>query len=304
VLAVGLAAALLFLPAGADALTTTFSFGAGKGTKISNGDYVAAGYSFKVSGPHSEARYVFANSSVTINGHCSTGGSDSITIPLSAGPFDADAQVFAFDVPENEDQWLPSNHPNTSDTYQGSVLVSGVCGGTGLLDVSGGATFSADIQSTSTVAAVKVRFHFVDPSAKGKDNVDCAQASAPACNSPWSPPRRVQPDLAHTSPSLATVPTLLGVDSEGLGSARDEATLRGALNPTGTVTYYVYQGVNCDGVPAGVSTVIVTGPHVPPSSVFTFLLPGTHQFVASYSGDAINDSVTSRCGDEPLAWFH
>jgi hypothetical protein len=306
VLAAGLVVAVFLVPGGAGAGPdpTTSSFTWRSNAKIANGDYVAAGYSFKVPGSHPRAWYVFAYASVTINGRCSNGGSDSITMPLSRGPFDEDALAYAFDVPLNEHGWFPTKSTNSSDSYLGSLLVSDVCGGGDLRSES--ATFSADVQSTNTQDAIKIRFHFIDPNAKGKENIDCMQPSADPheCNSSWSPPQRVVPDLVHVSPSIETVPKLLGVDAQGFGSATDEATLLGALDPTGTLTYYVYNSDRCDGFPAGTSTVVVTGPHVPPSGVFTFLPPGIHQFVAIYSGDAINDTVTSPCGAERLVWSH
>jgi hypothetical protein len=302
-----LVTALFLLPGGAGAGDdhTTFSFTWKSNAKIANGDYVAAGYSFKVPGSHPQAWYIFADASVTIDGRCSNGDSDSITIPLSRGPFDEDALVYAFDVPVNADGWFPTKSTNSSDSYLGSLFVSDICGGGDRL-ASRSAPFSADVQSTNTQDAIKVRFHFVDPTAQGKENIDCMQPSADpgACSSPWSHQRRVVPDLTHVSPSIETVPRLLGVDPQGFGSATDEATLLGALDPTGTLTYYVYDNDDCVGYPEGTSTVVVTGPHVPPSDTFTFLPPGIHQFVAIYSGDAINDPVTSPCGAERLVWSH
>jgi hypothetical protein len=298
--------ALFLLPGGAGAGgdQTTFSFTWRSNAKIANGDYVAAGYSFKVPGSHPQAWYIFANASVTVEGRCSNGDGDSITIPLSRGPFDEDALVYAFDVPANADDWFPTKSAKSSDSYLGSLFVSDVCGGDPLASRS--VTFSADIQSTNTQDAIKVRFHFVDPNAEGNENIDCMQPSADpdACNSPWSHQRRVVPGLAHTSPSIETVARLLGVDSQGFGSATAEATLLGALDPTGTVTYSVYNNDDCRAPAEATSTVVVSGPHVPASDAFTFLPPGSHQFVATYSGDAINDPATSRCGDARLVWSH
>src|SRR5439155_5420705 len=50
------------------------------------------------------------------------------------------------------------------------------------LDASAGATFAADVHATDPAARVEVAFHYRDPNARGKGNVDCSTATgAAAC---------------------------------------------------------------------------------------------------------------------------
>jgi hypothetical protein len=272
--------------------------------EVSSGDYVAAGYSFKIPGPHPDAGYWIANATVTLNGVCDSGETDSLTIPLAPGRRDPAGAVHAFAVAADNHHWLPTGRPNSADSYQGSARAS-VCDDDGALDARE-ATLRTDVQSTALDDRVLVRFHYVDPKAKNKPNVDCTQPAdaSDTCNGPWSGPKRFLPAPLHATPSITTIPSIVGIDSSGFGTARDNATLVGALEPTGTLTYSVYNSFSCFGFPDDTSTVVVDGPDVPPSKDFMFLPPGPHQFVAEYSGDAINDPVASSCGDELLFWSH
>jgi len=66
----------------------------------------------------------------------------------------------------------------------------------------------------------------------------------------------------------------------------DTATISGAVNPTGTVTFQLYSDAAC-------TTTVFTSvnPYFPPgatSGIFTATTPGTYHWVATYSGDANN----------------
>src|SRR5204863_228906 len=54
---------------------------------------------------------------------------------------------------------------------------------------------------------------------------------------------------------------------------------------------------NCEGPPIFISVVPVAGAGTYPSAGFTPVTFGTYQWVAVYSGDAENNSVTVACGD-------
>jgi hypothetical protein len=93
-----------------------------------------------------------------------------------------------------------------------------------------------------------------------------------------------------TAPQIAVAP--------GTGVS-DQATLTGANTATagGTVTYTVYSDAACMTPAAAPITVPVTDGSVPASSAV--LLPqGTYWWVASYSGDALNDPSYEPCGFE------
>ena len=80
----------------------------------------------------------------------------------------------------------------------------------------------------------------------------------------------------------------------------DSATLSGtnAAAATGTVTYTVYSDPNCDGSVAGGGTKAVTAGSVPSSDPVSLANPGTYYWQAAYSGDGLNNSSSSTCGDE------
>jgi hypothetical protein len=82
-------------------------------------------------------------------------------------------------------------------------------------------------------------------------------------------------------------------------SATDTATLSGAFNPTGTITFTVYgpNDATCVSPPAFTSTVPVAGNGAYTSAPFTITAPGTYRWVAAYSGDANNAPVVTSCND-------
>ncbi|MCA1683969.1 MAG: hypothetical protein LC708_02425, partial [Actinobacteria bacterium] len=84
------------------------------------------------------------------------------------------------------------------------------------------------------------------------------------------------------------------------GVINDSAILTNGAAPTGTITFTLFGPNNaaCAGAPIFTSTVPVTGngTYSPPVG-FTTVSAGTYRFVASYSGDANNNPVTTLCTD-------
>lgn len=114
--------------------------------------------------------------------------------------------------------------------------------------------------------------------------------------------------FSKVTPSISTTPG----GSVVIGSAsklNDSATLSGGVNPTGTITFYLFgPGVtpnanNSNNVYS--DTVSVTGNGVYTTSTGTNpggYLPngtGTYQWVAVYNGDANNNPVSGVLGSEP-----
>ncbi|MCA1689141.1 MAG: hypothetical protein LC720_01425, partial [Actinobacteria bacterium] len=83
------------------------------------------------------------------------------------------------------------------------------------------------------------------------------------------------------------------------GQITDTATLAGALDPTGTITFDVYGpgDPTCTGPPAARTTrpVRANGSYV--SAPYVVPMAGVYRFVAAYSGDAANAPVATACGD-------
>ena len=103
--------------------------------------------------------------------------------------------------------------------------------------------------------------------------------------------------LAVKNASGATVSTV----STG-AMVHASATLTGATTTAGgTVTYSAYSGTSCTGTPAFTSKVTVTNAVVPDSSTFTPAAAGNYTWQAAYSGDALNQGVSSACGSAVLS---
>jgi hypothetical protein len=82
-------------------------------------------------------------------------------------------------------------------------------------------------------------------------------------------------------------------------SVTDTATLSGGNNPTGTITFTVFgpDNATCSGTGTTVSTETVNGNGNYTSDPFTPGAPGTYRWIASYSGDALNNPATTACND-------
>jgi hypothetical protein len=78
----------------------------------------------------------------------------------------------------------------------------------------------------------------------------------------------------------------------------DTATLSGAVDPTGTLTFTLFGAgdASCEGTSIFNSTVPVTGEQSV-SADFTPTAPGSYHWVAAYSGDAGNTPSAGGCGD-------
>ena len=154
--------------------------------KISNGDWVNGGYSFKFKSNTHLATNFTVHAFVTITGPCIGGGpaTDTFTFPLN------DA---TYAVPAGNTNWLPTGDANSVLSWQGSVIASGICGGVGQLNASKGAVFTATVsQNPPSGSLVDFRFKYRDPAAKGKPNTNCLNTSDPnrakadVCGASWS----------------------------------------------------------------------------------------------------------------------
>lgn len=101
-----------------------------------------------------------------------------------------------------------------------------------------------------------------------------------------------------SSPKLATTPSPGGPLTTVL---TDTATLVGATNPTGSITFQLYGpgDATCQTAIRSV-TVPLTGASATSAPGYTATQPGTYQWVASYAGDANNNAASSPCGSEPV----
>ena len=83
----------------------------------------------------------------------------------------------------------------------------------------------------------------------------------------------------------------------GKGDISDTATLAGGFNPTGSITFTLFDNAQCSGTPLLTSTVTVAGNDDYVSDPYTPTHAGTYYWIANYSGDANNDATTNGCGE-------
>jgi hypothetical protein len=114
--------------------------------------------------------------------------------------------------------------------------------------------------------------------------------SASCCGSSHTTVVPVTPALT----TQASPPITLG------GQIADTANLTGGVSPTGSVTFtfFLPADTNCAGPPAFTSPPVpVNGPGTYTSAPFTPTVAGTYRTIASYSGNAANAPVTTKCND-------
>ncbi len=116
----------------------------------------------------------------------------------------------------------------------------------------------------------------------------------------------VSPELTFTAVGTVT-PTIVTTPDPASGPKgillNDSAALSDGNNPTGTITFKLF-GVSdqtCQGAPIFSNTVPVSGNGVySTSAAFTAGEAGTYHWIATYSGDSGNDSVSSICANEAV----
>src|SRR5207253_3254975 len=83
------------------------------------------------------------------------------------------------------------------------------------------------------------------------------------------------------------------------GTIQDTATLSGGTSPTGTISFSLYgpNDLSCGGSATSAGSATVSGNGSYSSSAVTENVAGTYRWVASYSGDANNNGVTTTCNE-------
>ncbi|HEY3559090.1 MAG TPA: hypothetical protein VGL05_16585 [Kribbella sp.] len=99
--------------------------------------------------------------------------------------------------------------------------------------------------------------------------------------------------VSKKSPAISTAPNLI---------PNDDATISGALSPTGTITFTLFAPADatCAGAGAYTQTVTVNGNGTYSTTNTSFVAStlGTWRWQVTYSGDGNNNPATSACGVE------
>jgi hypothetical protein len=106
------------------------------------------------------------------------------------------------------------------------------------------------------------------------------------------------------APEQVNITNCTGLTTNATASATigdpisDTATLSGAINATGTITFHLFSDAACtSGITTGLSPVTVNGNGNYNSGNFTPTAVGTYYWTASYSGDLNNAPSSTACGD-------
>ncbi|MGI8808533.1 MAG: hypothetical protein ACR2KK_11945 [Acidimicrobiales bacterium] len=194
---------------------------------------------------------------------------------------------FTFNVVVTNNSFEPVRITSLTDDVYGSLNGKGTCAVGALLAPSGG-TYSCSFQGDFNGP----------PNASQKDIVTVV-----GVDNEGTPVTDSDDATVTLTPLPAVLTTQVSAGTVG-GQVFDTATLRGGLNPTGTITFRLH-GPNddtCAAPPIFTNVKPVTGstdPRIVVSDPFILPSTGTYHFVASYSGDANNAAIPfTRC-DEP-----
>jgi hypothetical protein len=165
---------------------------------ISPGDWISGGYNFKFASNSHAATQVTVTATVTVPVVCPDHSVQNVVIPLGQpGVLDGGGVTsWTYNVPAGYSNNIPSNDQNSILVWDGAVQAPvNLCGGqTGRNQT--GAVFNVTVSENPQVGLIDWQFHYRDPNAKGKGNVDCTDASNPlrshadVCGASWSGTRR------------------------------------------------------------------------------------------------------------------
>lgn len=183
---------------------------------------------------------------------------------------------------------LPGFDPTGSVDFSfytnGTCADNGAASGLGIAVIGGIADPSAP-QGPLASGSYSFKAHY-----NGNDNYDALDA---ACE-----PLTVN----KLSPSIVTTPNpttgTVGV------TLNDSATLSGGYSPTGTISFRLFSPTDatCSGTPAFTNTINVLSGNgnYNTSAGFVTNSAGTWRWIASYSGDANNNTASGGCNDEQV----
>jgi hypothetical protein len=161
---------------------------------IAPGDWISGGYNFKFVNSSHAATLYSVTATVTVPVSCPDGTIQNVVIHLGApGQLDGGGvTTFTYNIAAGDTSNHATNNQNSILAWEGAAQAPAtLCGGeTGRNQT--GAVFNASVTQSPHVGLVDWQFHYRDPNAKGKGNVNCTDASNPkrndaaTCGASWS----------------------------------------------------------------------------------------------------------------------
>jgi hypothetical protein len=142
------------------------------------GSWVNGGFHVKLAQANASPVTVQLTGYVLLNIRCSTGGSvvDTISVPVSK----------SFTIPANSTSYYLTNDQRSTLGWMGAVQAPALCGATGRMYNTDGATLDANVVSSTHSGLLTFQFHYRVPVAKNKPNTDCTVSGTNACAAKWS----------------------------------------------------------------------------------------------------------------------
>jgi hypothetical protein len=251
---------------------------------LSNGSATSAGYTATATGTD---YWVATYNGDSTYGSVSSGNSDEPVTINSATPSISTSQQPASATAGSSiaDQATVSGGDSPTGTVTFNLYDNPNGTGTPLFSdtesLSGGSATSAGFTTTATGTDYWVATYNGDSNNNSVTSTTDAEPVTIGAASP-SISTSQQPASAHIGGSIA-----------------DKATVSGGENPTGTVTFNLYNNPNGTGTPLFTDTESLSGGSAT-SKGFTTTATGTDYWVATYNGDSNNNSVTSVTDAEPV----
>jgi hypothetical protein len=161
---------------------------------IRPGDWISGGYNFKFTSASHPATAVTVTATVTVPVVCSDSSVENVVIPLGTpGALNGNgATTYTYNIPAGDTKNHASNDQNSILVWEGAVQApANLCGGNGGKN-NHGAIFNATVSQNPKGSLTSWQFHYRDPNAKGKGNVNCTDATDPrraradVCGASWS----------------------------------------------------------------------------------------------------------------------
>jgi hypothetical protein len=161
---------------------------------IAPGDWISSGYNFKFTSNTHAATMYSVTATVTVPVSCPDGSTQNVIIHLGQpGALNGGGvTTYTYNIAAGDTSNHATNDQNSIFAWEGAVQApANLCGGA-IGRNQTGAVFNASVTQTPHVGLVDWQFHYRDPNAKGKGNVNCTNAADPrrndaaTCGASWS----------------------------------------------------------------------------------------------------------------------